>query len=253
MIYFNILVESNYPIFLSLIMSGMFFSLLIFLKFNLSDLLLVSIFFVCLCLLMWLLNIFVEGLLGNHSYFMQDGFKISFYYFLFSELMFFFSLFWFFFDSSLIPMEEIGESWLPKGVEMVQPFSIPFLNSLILLSSAITLTWVHYNFLMLKKKMLFYFFTLLLGLMFLMLQFFEYKMMIFSMSDGVYGSLFYFMTGFHGLHVFFGLLFLLMNFFLLKKNNFVMNHHLSFEFSIIYWHFVDVVWLYLFIFLYWWS
>lgn len=222
-------------------------------KINLRNIFLIGFFFVFFCLIIWLINIFAEGLIGNHSFFIQDGFKISFYYFLFSEFIFFFRLFWFFFDTSLIPIEEIGEFWIPKGVEIVQPFSIPFLNSLILLRRAITLTWVHYGFLSFKKKILFYFLTLFLGLIFLILQLFEYKIIVFSISDGIYGSLFYFLTGFHGLHVFLGLLFLLMNFILLKKNNFVINHHLSFEFSIIYWHFVDVIWLYLFIFLYWWS
>nr|AHY20089.1 cytochrome c oxidase subunit III [Meloidogyne chitwoodi] len=251
--FFNILVESSYPIFLSFFLFSFFFSLMIFFKVNFYFFFCISFFFLFFCLLVWVKNVFVESLIGNHSFFMQDGFKVCFYYFLFSELMFFFSLFWFFFDTSLVPLEELGIYWVPSGLEMVNPFSLPFLNSLILLGSAITLTYVHYNFLKMLKNMYFFFFTLLLGLMFLSFQIFEYKMMMFSFSDGIFGSIFYFMTGFHGLHVFFGLIFLLMNFFLLINNNLLMSHHLSFEFSIIYWHFVDVIWLYLFIFLYWWS
>lgn len=251
--YFNILIESRFPILISLIFVSFFFSFLLFLKINIVIFFFITLFFLFLCLVVWVKNVFVEGLIGNHRYYIQDGFKICFYYFLFSEIIFFFSLFWFYFDSSLVPVEELGIYWKPLGLEIVNPFSLPFLNSLILLSRAITLTRVHYKFLVLSKDLFFFCLTLFLGLIFLFFQIYEYNIITFSFSDGIYGRLFYFITGFHGLHVFFGLLFLLINFFLVLKNNLLLNHHLSFEFSIIYWHFVDVIWLYLFIFLYWWR
>nr|QZL13628.1 cytochrome c oxidase subunit III [Meloidogyne exigua] len=251
--FWNILIESSYPILLSFILFSFFISLFFFLKTKVYFLFLFCLFFLFFCLFFWVNNIYVESFIGNHNYYMQDGFKICFYYFLFSELMFFFSLFWFFFDSSLVPMEDLGNIWVPKGFYLVNPFSLPFFNSLILLSSAICLTYVHYKFLSLLKNLFFYILTLFLGLLFLLFQMYEYNMMMFSFSDGIFGSLFYFMTGFHGLHVFFGLIFLMMNLLLMMKNNLLINHHMSFEFSIIYWHFVDVVWLYLFIFLYYWS
>lgn len=134
---------------------------------------------------------------------------------------------------------------------IIRPFRIPFLNSLILLGRAVSLTWVHYSFLMSCKKQFFFVFTLLIGIIFLSLQLYEYSRMIFNFRDRIFGRLFYLMTGFHGLHVFLGLLFLVFNFFQSNNNSLLVNHHLRFEFSIIYWHFVDVVWLYLFIFLYW--
>jgi len=253
LIYFNILIESRFPILISLFLNGFFFSLIIFLKMKIIYLLLINILFCFFCLLIWIKNVFVESLLGNHSFYIQDGFKICFYYFLFSELILFFRLFWFYFDASLVPLEEVGEIWLPKGLFIVNPFRLPFFNSLILLRRAISLTWVHYGFLYILKKNIFFFITLLLGLLFLLIQLFEYKTIRFSFSDSVFGNLFYLITGFHGFHVFLGLIFLLINFFLLTRNLLTLNHHLSFEFSIIYWHFVDVIWLYLFIFLYWWS
>lgn len=142
---------------------------------------------------------------------------------------------------------------MPKGLELIRPFSAPFLNSLILLGSAVSLTRVHYKFLMNLKDTFFFALTCFLGCLFLLVQLIEYNITPFGVSDSVYGGLFFFMTGFHGLHVFLGLIFLLFNFMIMGGNNLLIGHHLSFEFSIIYWHFVDVVWLYLFIFLYWWS
>lgn len=247
------MVESRFPIYLSLIIRSFFFSFLVFLKLSIYCLLIINIIIFFFRLITWIINVYIERLIGNHSFYVQDGFKISLYYFLFSEFIFFFRLFWYYFDSSLVPLEELGGFWLPKGLFIVRPFSVPFLNSLILLRRAIRLTWVHYGFLNLNKKKYSYLLTLLLGLFFLLFQFFEYSLLDFRFSDRVYGRIFFFITGFHGLHVLLGLLFLLINYFIFIKNNFVVNHHLSLEFSIIYWHFVDVIWLYLFIFLYWWS
>jgi heme/copper-type cytochrome/quinol oxidase subunit 3 len=127
------------------------------------------------------------------------------------------------------------------------------LNSLILLRSAVTLTWSHYNFLLRKETKVSFLITLFLGLVFLIVQLSEYRISGFSIRDSVYGSIFFMITGFHGAHVFLGLLFLNLNYLRLKKGYFRVNHHLSFEFSIIYWHFVDVIWLFLYVFLYWWS
>jgi cytochrome c oxidase subunit 3 len=96
------------------------------------------------------------------------------------------------------------------------------------------LTGVHYKFLNLIKNLYFFYLTLFLGLIFLFFQIYEYKIISFRFSDGIFGSLFYFITGFHGFHVFFGLIFLIFNIYLIKNNNLLLNHHLSFEFSIIY-------------------
>lgn len=109
LVFFNILVDSRFPILFSFFLGGLFFSLIVFLKIGYFYLLLLNIIFVVVCLLIWVKNIFVEGLIGNHSFFMQDGFKICFYYFLFSEVMFFFSLFWVYFDASLVPLNDLGE------------------------------------------------------------------------------------------------------------------------------------------------
>lgn len=203
-------------------------------------------------ILVWFKDISFEGLRGFHNFFVIDGFKIGFAFFIFSEVIFFFRFFWVFFDSSLSPVLDLGDYWPPFGLVLINPFGVPFLNSLVLLSRAITLTWSHHRFLYGFSYFKGLIFTIILGVFFLYIQYVEYNSSFFSFSDGVFGSLFFSLTGFHGLHVLLGVIFLFFNWIRLRNNHLVINHHLSFEFSIIYWHFVDVVWLFLFIFIYWW-
>ena len=250
--FFNTLHLSSFPILISIFVRVLFFILLLCLKFkyNLMYFLLYMFLFV---FFIWLKDIFLEGVIGMHTSFMIRRIKVVFYFFLLRELMLFFSMFWFLFDRVLVPIRDLGEIWVPIGLEVVDPIGIPFLNSLILLRSAVTLTWSHYNFLLNKETKVSFLITLFLGLVFLIIQLSEYIINSFSIRDSVYGSIFFMITGFHGAHVFLGLLFLNLNYLRLKKGYFRVNHHLSFEFSIIYWHFVDVIWLFLYVFLYWWS
>lgn len=226
-------------------------SLVIFFKFGFFN----FFSFFCLVFLMflWFKDIYMEGLSGFHNFLVQDGFKFGIVFFVFSEFMFFFSVFWFFFDSSLVPLRELGEIWRPLGLSLVNPFGVPLLNSCILLRSGVRVTWSHYSLLSNYEGGLSLILTCVLALYFIFIQYLEYQEANFSFCDGVYGSIFFFSTGFHGLHVFFGGIFLFYNYLRLYYNHFNFIHHLGFEFSIIYWHFVDVVWLFLFIFVYWWS
>lgn len=228
-------------------------SLLVFMKYGLFYGLLLGFLYLFFITVVWCKDIFLEGLSGCHGYFVSDGFKISIVLFIIRELIFFFGFFWSFFDYAISPDVWFGLSWPPRGVIFIDPFGIPFLNTVILLSSGVTVTWCHHNILENKLCGFRMFLTCILALMFVLLQLNEYIDCRFSLSDGSYGRVFFMLTGFHGVHVFFGTVFLIFNFFRIMFNHLNLDQHLSLNFSIVYWHFVDVVWLFLFVFVYWWS
>nr|ACR55900.1 cytochrome c oxidase subunit III [Endomyzostoma sp. MZ-2009] len=193
--------------------------------------------------------------LGCHNLNVMGGIKIGMVLFILSEVMFFMAFFWSYFHSSLSPVAEIGMVWPPMGILIINPMFMPLLNTIILLSSGATITFSHYSLLHNKKnemlKMLMI--TILLGIYFSILQLIEYKDVSFSFSDSVYGSTFYIATGFHGMHVIIGTIFLVISFIRQKCYTFKYNHHIGFEMAVWYWHFVDVVWIFLFISIYWWG
>nr|QSF20056.1 cytochrome c oxidase subunit III [Moricella rufonota] len=192
---------------------------------------------------------------GLHTISVTNGMKWGMILFITSEIFFFLSFFWAFFHSSLSPSIEIGSNWPPKGIIPFNPFHIPLLNTIILVSSGSTITWAHHSLMNSNKKetSISLGLTILLGLMFSFLQAFEYLEAPFTMADSIYGSTFFMATGFHGIHVLIGSTFLMVNFFRLILNHFSINHHFGFEASAWYWHFVDVVWLFLYISIYWWG
>jgi cytochrome c oxidase subunit 3 len=175
--------------------------------------------------------------------------------FIVSEVLFFISFFWAFFHSRLAPSVEIGITWPPKNIIPFNPFQIPLLNTIILLSSGISVTWAHHRLIennhtqTIKGLAV----TVILGLYFSTLQAFEYIEAPFTFADSVYGSTFYIATGFHGLHVIVGTRFLSVCLYRLLRFQFSHKHHFGFEAAAWYWHFVDVVWLFLFITIYWWG
>lgn len=192
---------------------------------------------------------------GYHSRVVMDGLIIGMILFIVSEFFFFFSFFWAFFHSRLRPTVELGSIWPPCGIFPFNPFQVPLLNTVILLSSGITVTWVHQSILNgnLKEGINSLIMTWLLGVYFLFLQGFEYYNASFSINDSVYGSSFFMATGFHGFHVMVGTIFLFIVWIRLLKVHFSRNHHFGFEAAAWYWHFVDVVWLFLFSVVYWWG
>nr|UPL65434.1 cytochrome c oxidase subunit III [Henestaris halophilus] len=204
----------------------------------------------------WWRDIVREGTYqGKHTSKVVSGLKLGMILFIISEVFFFISFFWSFFHSSLAPSIEIGMTWPPKGIKTFNPMEIPLLNTMILLCSGITVTWSHHCMMngkheqTLKSLML----TIILGVTFTILQAYEYLEAPFCISDSIYGSTFFMSTGFHGIHVIIGTTFLLICLMRHNKFQFSKNHHFGFEAGAWYWHFVDVVWILLYISIYWWG
>lgn len=192
---------------------------------------------------------------GHHSTEVESNIRIGIVLFIASEALFFVSFFWAFFHSRLAPSIEIGILWPPKNIATFNPFQIPLLNTIILLSSGVSVTWAHHSIMennhsQAKKRL---FITIILGAYFRFLQGYEYLEATFSFADSVYGSTFFIATGFHGLHVIIGTTFLVVCLYRLISYQFSLKHHFGLEAATWYWHFVDVVWLFLFISIYWWG
>nr|WIL06640.1 cytochrome c oxidase subunit III [Megathrips lativentris] len=208
------------------------------------------IFLVCY---QWWRDVIREGTWqGFHTFKVFKGLQLGMILFIISELFFFLSFFWAFFHMSLSPDLELGLKWPPLGIMFFNPIEIPLLNTMILLLSGLTVTWAHYSISIgLKNELvLSLFLTCFLGVYFSFIQAYEYMESFFCISDSVFGSTFFMMTGFHGIHVLIGTLFLFTNFFRSIFNHFSCNHHFGFEAAAWYWHFVDVVWLFLYLFVY---
>nr|AYR05362.1 cytochrome c oxidase subunit 3 [Coleoptera sp. ACP-2013] len=204
----------------------------------------------------WWRDISREGTYqGLHTYTVTMGLRWGMILFITSEVFFFLSFFWGFFHSSLAPTIELGMMWPPYGIETFNPMQIPLLNTLILLTSGLTVTWAHHslmenNFNQTSQGLTL---TVLLGIYFSILQGYEYIEASFTISDAIYGSSFFMATGFHGIHVIIGTTFLLTCLIRHLNNHFSSIHHFGFEAAAWYWHFVDVVWLFLYISIYWWG
>jgi cytochrome c oxidase subunit 3 len=192
---------------------------------------------------------------GQHTKQVQLGLRMGMALFILSEVMFFFGFFWAFFHSALAPTPEIGSLWPPEAIETINAWGIPLLNTFLLLTSGATVTVAHHairgsNQTIGKISLLV---TVGLAILFTILQGVEYVESTFSISDSIYSSVFFVSTGFHGLHVLIGTIFLAICLYRLIHNHYTSNHHFGFEAAAWYWHFVDVVWLWLFIVVYWWG
>lgn len=217
-------------------------------------------YFNCLVLVLvisrWFTDIVVEATYeGNHTILVQKGILSGMVLFIISEIMFFFSFFWAFFHNALSPSIFIGSVWPPAFFQEIDALSVPLLNTILLLMSGVTITYSHQAVLVRNKKLAIdgLVWTLIYGFCFLFLQFLEYRYSYFSINDGIYGSVFYILTGFHGLHVIIGCIFLSVALWRLVEHHFTSTHHLGYEVGILYWHMVDIVWLFLFIFVYLWG
>nr|CAH2593501.1 cytochrome c oxydase subunit 3 [Physella acuta]CAH2594162.1 cytochrome c oxydase subunit 3 [Physella acuta] len=253
---FHLVEFSPWPLLVSFSTLSMPIGMINMIRSNDISLLLLGLTTTALISFLWWRDVIRESTMqGHHTTFVVKGLKIGVGLFIISEICFFFAFFWAYFHSSLAPSVEIGSHWPPTGIYPLQAFQVPLLNTCVLLLSGVSITWAHHA---IEEKQLASArdglgITCLLGLYFLFLQYGEYQETSFTMSDSVYGSCFFMATGFHGLHVAVGTTFLIVCFFRLINYHFSSNHHVGFLAAAWYWHFVDVVWLFLYISIYWWG
>lgn len=209
----------------------------------------------------WVKDVIVEGTFqGMHTKSVQKSIVIGYLLFILSEVMLFGSFFGSYFYYTMEPSLWIGGvKFASPFMSLIDPWSLPLLNSALLLSSSVFITFAHYEIAGINKSeakadpvyiMIMMLLTIGLGALFSICQWYEYNFAQFSIQDTTYGSLFYIATGFHGLHVIVGLIFLTVTLLRLRKHHFTVEHHLGFEFSALYWHFVDAVWFFVYTFFY---
>jgi len=192
---------------------------------------------------------------GFHTQKVGKGLRWGMILFIASEVLFFFAFFWGYFHRSLAPTPELGSCWPPVGIEPLNPFEVPLLNTAVLLGSGVTVTWAHHALMEGDRinGIQALIATVALGVYFTFLQAGEYYEAPFTIADGAYGSTFFVSTGFHGFHVLVGTTFLFVCLVRVWTYHFSPEHHFGFEAAAWYWHFVDVVWLFLYLSIYWWG
>jgi cytochrome c oxidase subunit 3 len=211
----------------------------------------------------WWRDVIRESETGDHTRVVQISHRYGMILFIASEVMFFVAWFWAYFNTALFPAdphqflraEFIGGVWPPKNIETFDPWHLPLLNTLILLTSGTTVTWAHHALLegdreAVKKGL---WLTILLGATFTCVQAYEYGHAAFGFKGNIYGATFFMATGFHGAHVLIGTVFLIVCLARVYAGQFTPKQHLGFEFAAWYWHFVDVVWIFLFACIYVWG
>jgi len=216
----------------------------------------IGLIIIAITITQWWRDVVREGVLqGIHTNKVEDGLRLGIILFILSEVFFFISFFWSFFHSSLRPRIDVGSVWPPAGVFAINPFEVPLLNTTLLLSSGATITWAHMSIINedwyeANTRIVI---TIILGLLFTYIQTLEYLNTSFSISDSIYGRTFFVATGFHGVHVVIGSIFIFVMWSRHIGSHFSSLHHFGFEASAWYWHFVDVVWLFLYMCVYWWG
>ena len=218
----------------------------------------------------WWMEVVKEANRGDHTPVVAIGLRYGMILFIVSEVMFFVAWFWMFFEMALFhgertvsAIEEVRNawgSWPPKGVETLDPWHFPLINTLTLLTSGTTVTWAHHALQQGDRKgaKIALVLTILLGMAFTGIQAYEYREILHenlffnaaAANSHLYGSAFFMATGFHGFHVLIGTIFLIVCLFRLLGGAFTPKQHFGFEAAAWYWHFVDVVWLFLFAFIY---
>jgi cytochrome c oxidase subunit 3 len=211
----------------------------------------------------WWSDTIREAHQGYHTRVVSLHLRYGMIMFIASEVMFFVAWFWAFFDAALFPGEVqqyardqfTGGVWPPKGIEVLDAFHLPLYNTIILLLSGTAVTWAHHALLHNDRRSLIsgLVLTVALGMLFTSVQAYEYMHAPFTFKDSIYGATFFMATGFHGFHVFIGTVFLLVCLLRAIAGDFTPKQHFGFEAAAWYWHFVDVVWLFLFSCIYVWG
>ncbi|WP_417685448.1 cytochrome c oxidase subunit 3 [Roseibium sp.] len=211
----------------------------------------------------WWRDTIKEAHAGHHTRVVSLHLRYGMLLFIASEVMFFVAWFWAYFDAALYAGEAIqfarveatGGVWPPEGIATFDPWHLPLLNTLILLLSGTTVTWAHHALLHDDRDGLKWGLTLtvLLGVIFTICQAYEYGHAAFTFDGSIYGATFFMATGFHGFHVIVGTIFLAVCLFRALAGHFTKEQHFGFEAAAWYWHFVDVVWLFLFVAIYIWG
>ncbi len=204
----------------------------------------------------WWSDTIQESKAGDHTPVVQIGLRYGFIFFIMSEIMFFAAWFWSFFKHAMYPMEASGGVWPPVGIETFDPWHLPLINTLILLCSGAAATWAHHALVHENNREDMKWGLILavgLGILFTIFQIYEYGHAAFGFAGNIYGANFFMATGFHGAHVVIGTIFLAICLLRLTQGDFSPEKHFGFEAAAWYWHFVDVVWLFLFGAIYIWG
>nr|ACM79549.1 cytochrome c oxidase subunit 3 [Onisimus nanseni] len=253
---YHLVEKSPWPIVSSISVMLLTTGMVKWFNFNMVSLALIGLVSVLITSAQWWRDIARESSFqGLHTFKVVQGLRWGMILFIVSEVLFFFSFFWSFFHSSLNSSVDIGGIWPPTAANPFDPFQIPLLNTVILLSSGVSVTWAHHAVTealhsQAKQGLSL---TIALGVYFSTLQAIEYLEAPFTIADSVYGSTFFVATGFHGLHVIIGTTFLFVCLIRQTQAHFTSSHHMGLEAAIWYWHFVDVVWLFLYVSIYWWG
>ncbi|MCP4314680.1 MAG: cytochrome c oxidase subunit 3 [Hyphomicrobiales bacterium] len=211
----------------------------------------------------WWSDCIKESHEGHHTRVVSLHLRYGMMMFIASEVMFFVAWFWAFFNAALFAgeaaqvarVEHTGGIWPPVGIEVLDPMHLPLYNTIILLLSGTTVTWAHHALLHGNRKALVsgLILTVLLGALFSFVQAYEYIHAPFAFKESIYGATFFMATGFHGFHVLVGTIFLIVCLIRAATGDFTPEKHFGFEAAAWYWHFVDVVWLFLFFSIYVWA
>nr|UHA56303.1 cytochrome c oxidase subunit 3 [Diversibipalium sp. MNHN JL281] len=254
---FHLVLFSPWPILVAFSVWGMIVSGLLYMHFKFIGMLLLNVAILFVVLFLWFGDVEVESWLGYHSRVVVSGLRLGVVLFIVSEVFFFFGFFWSFFHNCLTPSFVVN-TWPPYGFSgvLVDPYGFPLFNTILLLSSGVSITLSHHCLLVrsYSVSLASLLITLLFGFLFLGVQFEEYSLSDFSVNSSVYGTVFYLLTGFHGFHVIVG--FCMISFVGIRYLGSIClsdSQHVGFEAAAWYWHFVDVVWIFLYIFIYWYG
>lgn len=255
---FHIVNPSPWPFFSGLSALATMFGFVMYMHgYSIGSLLYKFGFLLILCMMFfWWRDIVREATFeGQHTKDVQTSVKLGVILFIVSEIMFFFAFFWAFFHFSFNASIFIGGVWPPAFLTILNPWKTPLLNTIVLLTSGATVTIAHHAIIWGSKELSIKALsaTIVLAIFFTFLQSIEYSTAPFSIYNTAYGSVFYLLTGFHGFHVLIGTIFLFICESRVYFNHLTKEHHLGFEAAAWYWHFVDVVWLFLFLTVYWWG